>query len=338
MTDNGADISAAIRHCRDLTRRAARNFYYALKVSPEPQRSALYVIYAWMRRADDLADAAGGDPMSRRPAVEAFRQKTDAALAGHAAENDPMWVAMVETASMFNLPREALHAMLDGQLDDLADRRYKTFDELREYCYRVASTVGLVCIEVWGYTNERARELAIDRGIAFQLTNILRDFAQDYDAGRVYLPMEDFDRHSLSHRQLRIWFQSSMCERFVLEQVERAEMYYLRSQPLEAMITPACRPTLWAMSRIYQGLLAKIKRAPSIIAGPKRVRLSSLHKGAIAFRAKRMVARSVAKTQHAFENGDHDSTDGASAPKEEASHESAHETSEAKAGDGSDST
>jgi 15-cis-phytoene synthase len=275
-----------LQHCAELTRRHTRNFYYGLKLLPEPKRSAMYAVYAWMRRADDLADGQCASPQQQ---VDRFRRTTHAAMEGHVPEeagDDPMWRAFAVVARRFNLDPHLLESMIDGQLDDLKHRRYATFDELREYCYRVASTVGLLCIDIWGYHDDAARDLAIERGIAFQLTNILRDFREDYDHGRVYLPEEDFARHGLTPADLRSWAQPDACRSLVLEQVERAEAHYMQSAPLDELISPDTQPTLWAMTRIYHGLLRKIAAHPQRIVSERRVRLSAAHKAAIALAAR----------------------------------------------------
>ncbi len=284
-------VAEALRQCRDITRRRARNFYYGLKLTPEPRRSALYAVYAWMRRADDLVDGAAADPRRRREAIDAFREATDAALAGRIVEQDPIWVALADTAAHFEVDRQALHDVIDGQIDDLGGRSYETFEDVRRYSYRVASTVGLICIGIWGYDDPAARELAADRGIAFQLTNILRDYKEDFDAGRVYLPAEDFRRHGLTPQALRGWEDADRCQRLILEQVARARAYYHRSAALDRMITPSCRPTLWAMTAIYRGLLEKVERLPARIVSEHRLRLSFWRKCAIALMARRKGGR-----------------------------------------------
>ncbi len=282
----------AMEYCRKVTRRRARNFYYGLKLAPEPYRSALFAVYAWMRRADDIVDDAAGAGGGGHRQIEQFRGDTEAALRGRppgggaGAGVDPLWVALSWVASTFRIDPASFHAMLDGQIEDLHPRRYETFEEMRGYCYRVASTVGLVCIEIWGYRDPGARALAVDRGIAFQLTNILRDYREDYDAGRIYLPVEDFRRHGIDPEALRHWEDPAACERLVLEQVARARTHYQRSAALEALITPSCRPTLWAMTAIYRGILEKAGRDPSCIVSDRRLRLSSWKKGVIALRAK----------------------------------------------------
>jgi len=280
-------ISQALRYCGEITKKRARNFYYGLKLAPQPQRSALFTIYAWMRCADDLVDDVSDDSRQCMEQVETFRANTDAALAGNEVDDDdPIWVALADVAQRFDVQPQFLHAMLDGQIDDLAGRQYESFKQLHEYCYRVASSVGLVCISIWGYTDQAAPELAIDRGIAFQLTNILRDYKEDYDVGRIYLPAEDFAAAKLSPQQLRDWSEPDKCRQFIDAQVQRAKSYYDRSKALDQMITPSCRPALWAMTTIYRSLLRKIQQQPAQIIESKRVRLGAWHKGIIAFRAK----------------------------------------------------
>jgi 15-cis-phytoene synthase len=283
------DLSQAFEHCRLVCKREARNFYHGLRLSPEPQRSALFTVYAWMRAADDLVDDANGeDADDVRQHIEAFRAATDRALASEPDHGDPLWIAIAEVARRFRLAPQHVHAMLDGQLDDVAHVQYETFDDLYTYCYRVASIVGLICIEIWGYEDPAARELAVARGVAFQLTNIIRDYAQDFDAGRVYLPREDFQKHGLTPGELRQWASPEKCQAMMQQQIARAETFYQQSMPLDQMITPGCRPTLWAMTSIYHNLLRKMARDPSRIMNGRRVRLSALRKSAIALRAQLM--------------------------------------------------
>lgn len=283
---SGPNPVHALRYCREVTKRRARNFYYGLRLLPEPQRSALYAVYAWMRQADDLVDDAGVDLAEVRDDIDAFGRATEAALAGEVAGNDPVLIGLRESARRFPLVMEPFRAMLDGQLDDVAGCRYDDFASLRGYCERVASSVGLICITIWGYDDDRAPALATERGIALQLTNILRDFVEDDEAGRVYLPAEDFARHGLTPEGLRSWSDPEAAREFVLEQIVRAESFYRSSAPLDAMITPACRPTLWAMTRIYRGLLAQMAADPARLVSGPRIRLTALNKGTIAISAR----------------------------------------------------
>jgi phytoene synthase len=282
-------LDEAYAWCREITRRRARNFYYGLRLTPEPQRSALYTLYAWTRHADDIVDGGREGDEGRLQQVRDFLAATDQTLDGELPEDTHLWVALRDIAGRYPLAREDFHAMIDGQLEDLAEHvHYETFDDLRLFCYRVASTVGLMCISIWGYTDSAARDLAIDRGIAFQLTNILRDYGEDYDHRRVYLPLEDFHRLGLTPADVRAWSPPERCTQFIHEQAARAEEHYRRSAALDRMITPACQPSLWAMTTIYRELLAKICRDPARIVRGSRVRLSPLRKAAIAVQARRL--------------------------------------------------
>jgi phytoene synthase len=151
-------------------------------------------------------------------------------------------------------------------------------NDLLHYCHLVASTVGLICIDIWGYGDERAPQLAIDCGVAYQLTNILRDYREDYESGRVYLPNDVFQRHGLSAEDVYCWQRPAACKALVLELLDRAEVYYDRCRSLESMISADCRPTLRVMTGIYHGLLERISENPSSIARGPRIRLSSLEK------------------------------------------------------------
>jgi phytoene synthase len=285
-------MQPVIAACERITRLQARNFYYGLKLTPEPQRSAMYVIYAWMRAADDLADQVGFSPEERVQRIAQFRAATERAMAGEAAEGQPVWQGLAWVARSYQLNPRDFHDMLDGQLADVGAVSYATWEELRSFCYRVASTVGLVCIRIWGYTAEGAPALAIDRGIAFQLTNIIRDYKEDFDMGRVYLPADEFRRLELTPLDLRHWTKPDLCTEFVLAQCARAEQFYRKSAALEGCITPSCAPTLWAMTEIYHGLLTRIAAKPEAICRQPRVRLSSFRKAWIAFKARRMARES----------------------------------------------
>lgn len=288
------EMQTVIAACERITRLQARNFYYGLKLTPEPQRSAMFVIYAWMRAADDLADAVGYAPDERVRRIAEFRAATEHALTGRAPDAGPVWRGLAWVARRYELSPRDFHDMLDGQLADVGTPTYASWEELRLFCYRVASTVGLVCIRIWGYHDQSAPALAIDRGIAFQLTNIIRDFREDFDMGRVYLPADEFRRLELTPLDLRNWTKPDLCTEFVLAQCARADQLYKRSAALESAITPSCVPTLWAMTEIYHGLLGRIAARPHVVSRDQRVRLSALRKAWIAFRAQRMARERAA--------------------------------------------
>lgn len=287
-----AALAEAVRTCEEVTRRRARNFHYGLRLTPEDRRWAMYAVYAWMREADDLADGAGPDRAERERRIARFRADTDAAFAGRPDVTQPCMIALAEAVRRFRLEPQEFHDMLEGQMRDLDAARFEHWDELRTFCYRVAGTVGLVCIRVWGFADPEAPRLAVDRGIAFQLTNVLRDLREDLDAGRCYLPLREYAAMDLAPEDLRAWRHPDRCREFIRAQVERARQHYERSAPLDRMIDPACLPTLWAMTEIYRGILGRIESDPRItVAG--RARLPALRKAWIAWRASRLRPKAV---------------------------------------------
>lgn len=286
-----SSLAAAYEECAALTRARARNFYYGLRLTPEPRRSALYSIYAWMRHADDCVDTAG-TVEHRRAALWRYRAMTEMVLSGEMPDEDParFWLAFAATVRSYPFDPSIIRDMLGGLEEDLDHEWYRTEQELWHYCYQVASTVGLACVTIWG-TRPGAdptvvKDLAIRRGQAFQRTNILRDFVEDFDSKprRVYLPREAFDAAGLTPEDLRRWTRASACEKFIRDQAARVRAEYEASKGLEALVDPACAPTLWAMTQIYSGILERIEERPDRIV-TSRVRLSSARKGWIALRA-----------------------------------------------------
>lgn len=292
-------LAASFAHCLRVARTQARNFYYGMKLTPEPKRSAMYAIYAWMRAADDLADNAARSPETKQ-AIDRFREYTHDALSGrrpgHAAWlGDPsphaaMWPAVEQAFRDYEIPGQYLDAMIEGQLLDQHQAHYDTFAQLDDYCYKVAGVVGLTCITVWGYTGgEATRELAKARGLALQLTNILRDLVEDARRGRVYLPADELTQFGYAGTEdfrgaILRQHADSRLDRLMDFQVKRAQSCYDRAASLESFVTPDCRPTCWAMMRIYLGLLEKIAADPRRVL-MHRVRLSGLEKAMIALRA-----------------------------------------------------
>ena len=303
MTSSSLECSApqveeAFALCADEVRQRARNFWYGLRLLPPDRFRSLCAVYAWMRRADDLADSSDGpDTDAREAALCAYRDRTRVLFDGGVMddvlgmdlppEEEHILIAMREVVASFELDFDDFDKMIQGQLDDLVPRSIGTRAELVEYCDRVASTVGRVCVRVWGASDAEALQVATDRGIAFQLTNILRDLREDRDRGRVYLPADELEAAGLDLDQLLAWEDPFACRRFVKEQTAIARELYDRSAGIEMMIDPDCRPTSWAMATIYKSLLEKMAHRPQLIAGPGRIRLSSLRKIAIALRARR---------------------------------------------------
>jgi 15-cis-phytoene synthase len=273
-TANAAELNAAYAACRAIARREAKNFYYAFVALPRPKRNAICAIYAFMRQADDLADDESVPIDERRARLDAWMTAWHAASAGSArgsATNDPIFVAVRDATLRFQIPLALLDELVAGVTMDLDSQKgdatdtYATFTDLYRYCYLVASVVGLVCIRIFGYTDARAEKFAEETGIAFQLTNILRDVAEDAERNRVYLPLEDLKAHGVSLEDLlkrRAGARPTTAERVLLKEIgQRAERYYLSAQALMPLIDKDSRPALWVLVRIYHALLKRIERA-----------------------------------------------------------------------------
>lgn len=290
---HGTALAESRRYCRDLTRAAAKNFYYGLRLLPEPKRSAMFTLYAYMRLVDDIADREDGRPIAvRREELERWRRRTHAVLAGRtdpgaADDAHPVWPAVADLVSRYRVPAEVFDAAIAGQQQDLEPVPFDTFIQLHEYCYRVAGVVGLGSLHVWGYEGGAETErMAVSLGVGFQLTNILRDLREDSARGRVYLPAEDLVAAGMTESDLRAGRGGEAFERLMRLEIDRAEFHYGEARGLEQRISPDCRPTLVAMTEIYHRLLAKVSLSPGIVLR-KRVRLSTWSKLRIGWRAAR---------------------------------------------------
>lgn len=297
-----SDVAASMRYCREVVRCRASSFFHGMKLTPEPKRSAIYALYAFMRACDDLVDApvagaGGGETTGDTPAtavsarLDTLRRQVQAVCAGAPvppglARHDPLWPALRHIVQTYSIDPALFGTMFDGHERDLSRCRFQTFAELYEYCYSVASVVGLVCLRVWGAGDDPAAlKLAEYRGVALQLTNILRDLVEDARRGRVYLPQEDLDRFGFD--AATILNPSPPAESFtalMAFQVERARDYYRRSALLEDQIDPGCRAASWAIMEIYRRLLEKIARRPGRVL-ERRVRVSTPGQMGIVLRA-----------------------------------------------------
>jgi phytoene synthase len=266
---NGADLARAYGECRAIAKREAKNFYYAFVALPTPRRNAICAIYAFMRQADDLSDDESISREQRRKRLEAWLAEWRSVCNGSECSN-VVFIAVRDAVDRFKIPLSLLDELVAGVTMDLehdasdAPHTYATFDELYRYCYLVASVVGLVCIRIFGYTDTRAEKLAEETGIAFQLTNILRDVAEDAERNRVYLPLEDLAAHGVTLDSLlhRAATKPSAKERALLASIaERAENYYQSAEKLLPLIDRESRPALWVLVSIYHALLKRIERA-----------------------------------------------------------------------------
>jgi phytoene synthase len=267
---NDHSLNEAYAVCRAIAKREAKNFYYAFVALPAPRRNAICAIYAFMRKADDLADDENVPIEARRAHLGAWLAAWRAASAG-GSTHDPVFVAVHDATVRFAIPLTLLDELAAGVTMDLdaakgdATDTYTTFEDLYRYCYLVASVVGLVCIHIFGYTDPRAEKLAEETGIAFQLTNILRDVAEDAERNRVYLPLEDLKAHGVELEGLlrrATGAGPTAAERALLKEIgARAERYYQSADALMPLIDKESRPALGVLVEIYHALLKRIEAA-----------------------------------------------------------------------------
>jgi len=248
-------LAESYAFCEQVARTQAKNFYYSFLLLSRPQRQAMCAIYAFMRYCDDLSDAEGIS--DRAGAIARWQADLDAALAGNAPEH-PVWPAFADAVARYRIPHEYFRAMIRGVSSDLEPRHVQTFQELYDYCYHVASVVGLTIIHIFGFNDPRALELAEKCGVAFQLTNILRDVREDAEHGRVYLPAEDLERFGVNPNELAGAALSPALRSLLEFEAERARAYYRESEPLMDMVDRGSRASLKALIGIYSRLLERI--------------------------------------------------------------------------------
>lgn len=260
-----AGLREAYAYCEDVTRRSSSNFFYAFRLLPPERRLALCAVYAFCRFVDDIADDAG----QRDPAALLARWRDELGHVYGGTPTHPIGRALADAARRFPIAQQHFLDLIRGVELDLTQRRYATFDDLYEYCYLVASTVGLLCIEIFGHRQSSAREYAIDLGVAFQLTNILRDVMEDGRRGRIYLPLEDLRRFDCREDELLAGRYSRRVGALMAFECGRARAYYLRAG---GALAPEDRSSLApaeAMRMIYERLLARIEARHFDVFGPK---------------------------------------------------------------------
>jgi phytoene synthase len=249
-------------YCRDIARKRAKNFYYSFLLLEKAQRDAMCAVYAFMRHCDDLSDdPASTDKAQLQQSIAVWRVQLDHALAGRIDSDNPIWPAFHDSVQRYGIPHRFFHEMIDGITSDIEPRQMQTYEELYRYCYQVASVVGLTVIHIFGFESVRALLLAEKCGIAFQLTNIMRDVREDAEVGRVYLPAEDLQRFGVSVEQLRCGTENEQFRELMRFQGNRARACYDESAPLLNLIQPKSRRSLWALRDIYLRLLVRIEKA-----------------------------------------------------------------------------
>ena len=311
-------VDAAYAYCEELTRREAGNFYHSFKYLPEEQRKSICAYYAFCRRADDIADgdyvdifpgALGpNDPeaiayrreleelAAAKPVIERtefedklaqlffFRKKLSTAY-NRMSSTDPIFMALKHTVATYGIPREYMDDLISGMEDDLYTNRYQTFEELYSYCYRVASTVGLVCIDIYGHeSTAAAREFAEAWGIAMQLTNIIRDVQEDAERDRIYLPLEDLERFGITEEDMmsgRRLLEHPGWKPFVQEYCARVKAYRDKAFKLLPLLPKQSRYSPAAMMAFYSSILRRIERSGGDVF-TERVKLSKAEKLTVA--------------------------------------------------------
>jgi len=263
--------------CASITRRSSSNFYYAFMLLPAERRQALYSVYAFCRFVDDIADDAAGGEAGGQPATLLARWREELERVFNGSPTHAISRALAYNVRRFAIPRRYFEEIIDGVEMDLGRTRYATFEELRLYCYRVASAVGLVCIEIFGYRNPRTREYAENLGIAFQLTNIIRDLSEDAARGRIYLPLEDLSRFDVSEDEILRGADTLELRRLLEHEVERARSFYAQAENALAAEDRAAMVCAEAMRSIYRALLERIASKGCGVVG-RRHRISTPRK------------------------------------------------------------
>ena len=287
MSEHPLQLRAAYSVCRHIARSAAKNFYYGFLVLPLRKRNALSAVYAFMRHADDISDDPAVPVDERRARLDEWIDGLRRVVDGERTD-DPVLFALADSQKKFNIPLELLEKLVHGTEMDVPPElknavggtpqlQYETFDQLYDYCYHVASVVGLVCIRIFGYRDPQAEKLAEKVGVAFQLTNILRDVKEDAGLGRVYLPREDFARFGIDAHALTNGSAATSMRPLMEFEALRARGYYSAAEDLLPLIDEDSRPALWTLVEIYRRLLEKIVACNyDVFAG--RVRVSTAEK------------------------------------------------------------
>lgn len=293
------ELERAYAACRSIAREQAKNFYYAFLALPREKRNGICAVYAFMRRADDLSDDESMPRAARRAALERWLDAWRQALASGSTE-DPVFLALLDTRRRFAIPPTLLEELVQGTAMDLTDplgqmnppaasaphppppdaalspitpadaangsaalATYATFADLYRYCYLVASVVGLVCIRIFGYADPQAEKLAEETGVAFQLTNILRDVGEDAGRGRLYLPLDDLESCGAAPNDFVSAARGgplTPAARAVLQmEARRAENFYRSAERLLPLISSDSRSALWVLVAIYRRLLRRIE-------------------------------------------------------------------------------
>ncbi len=268
------DVYSAYQVCQQITKREAKNFYYGFISLPEPKRRAIHAAYAFSRQCDDAVDSQGLHT-EKLLALEEASIRLHQCYAGN--PTDPVMLALHDAVTRYHIPSTYFEALLEGMAMDIETTRYRTFEELRAYCYRAASVIGLICLEIFGYRQPQAKTFAIDLGIAMQLTNILRDLKEDAERGRIYLPQQELRDFGVSEEDILTGHLTGQFRALMRYQVRRARKYFASGIRLLPLLPPRSRMCTAVLQGIYAAILERIEDADYDVF-KKRISLSTLEK------------------------------------------------------------
>lgn len=297
-----SEVELAYDYCQSIAKEHAKNFYYAFRTLPSKRRRAIYATYAFCRVCDDIADEdqpledkitgfertrellaeahmASGRARSTSPERQmvATAQKRGSGQSPTTTAEDAVFLALEDAARAYDIPSEYFEQIIQGVEMDLEVTRFQTFEELKDYCYKVASVVGLVCIEVFGYEDPVAKEYAVDMGIAMQLTNILRDVKEDAERGRIYIPLDDMEQFGYTEEDLMGGVANDAFRSLMQFQADRARRYFESSRRLFPLLSYEARACPSVLHGVYSALLDEIQ-ASGYDVFERRISLSKRHK------------------------------------------------------------
>ena len=269
------DLEQAYEDCRSITKREAKNFYYAFLTLPAAKRRAIYAAYSFCRYCDDSVDEAA-DNESKLTALTNLRLELTQAYEGNPVS--PVFLALADVASRYDIPQDYFQQVIQGVESDLVKTRYQDFEELRLYCYQVASVVGLICLQIFQYRGEEAKDYAVDLGLAMQLTNIVRDVREDLDMGRIYLPQDEMARFGYSEESLQAGVHNEAFIELLRFQAQRAREYFRSGFKLLPHLSPRSRACPAVLGVLYSRLLDRIEASDYDVLGQERFSLDKLEK------------------------------------------------------------
>ncbi len=268
-----------IETAKEIAKESRSSFYYAFNLLPTEKREAMNTVYAFCRKTDDIVDIDSESDDLKSERLYRWRTELEKSLKGHS--DYQLLNKLGKTINQFNIPLDPFFDLLKGMEMDLQKKRYLTFDDLQLYCYRVASTVGLMCIEIFGYKHKSAKDFAVNLGIALQLTNILRDVKKDSQLGRIYLPQEDLEKYGYPEKEFLNQTYNENFKSLMQYQVQRAEKYFNIASESLNLDDKYSMFAARAMQHIYHKILEKIVTANYNVY-QKNIKVSNIEKVGIA--------------------------------------------------------